>query len=95
MILARWFLAILPKETFVDFFNNIFFFEGENFKKPKRCERVKRNEELKKGLTKGFKGLLKQKKKMTFFQKMKNSNQIAKKIQMHNSNIQRKVHNYK
>jgi len=48
MILARWFLAILPKETFVDFFNNIFIFEGENFKKPKRCERVKRNEELKK-----------------------------------------------
>jgi len=27
--------------------------------------------------------------------KMKNSNQIAKKIQMYNSNIQRKVHNYK
>jgi len=26
---------------------------------------------------------------------MKNSNQIAKKLQLHNSNIQRQVHNYK
>ncbi len=89
---------VLPKEKFADFLNNIFIFEGEKVKKPKRCERAKRNEELTKGLTKWYKGLLKLKgggKEGEIKKKMQNSNQIAKKIQMHNSNIQRKLHNYK